>query len=233
MVIVNRGNRVQCLNADIGSLPTTGVSKYRLLEVCDTNQWQFFNGSSWQILGTNTISPLPSIPGDVSGATNSSLSPTGPFWWNSGDTGGGGGLGTGDTYLPFALTTSTTVTDNGYLPGQRLFEADTGKWFRWDGYSWIMDAAPTTIGGTQEKGGGQITFTVTSATQTVFNIPHGIGAIPSIFIVTPGNVFAIGQSATAANQGFSTTANATNIVVSYAVGVATSTSIILNWYAQD
>lgn len=247
MTIVFRGNRIQCMNSDVGSLPTTGVTKGQIAEVCDTNVWMAFNGSSWITLGTNTLSPLASVPGDVNGLVNSSQSPNGPFWWNSGGSGiaddtlgsGGGvagGLGTGSQYLPFQVTTSKTANSNGYLAGQRLFELDTGNSFRWDGEMWQRDQTTNAaVGSTSEKGGGTASITIGTTTQSVFNIPHGIGAIPSIFLVTPANAAAAGGGGTATNTlGFSVTANATNIIVTYQAGIlSTSSPVNFNWLAID
>jgi hypothetical protein len=137
MTVVFRGRKIQCLNAD--SLPTVGVATNMLAEICDTNVWKYFTGSVWTTLGTNTLSPIFTIPGDVNGTTNTSISPTAPFYWNDGGEAGTSGiLGTDvkTVFLPFQVGLSTNPYPFGVLPNQKLFLTDTSTTLTWNGNSW-------------------------------------------------------------------------------------------------
>lgn len=126
MVIVFRGNRIQCLNADVGSLPTTGVSTNMICEVCDTNVWKYFNGSSWTNLGTNTIDPCGEIPGDVNGNFNVNGNANGrrtaPYQW-----------GQGTWEMPFNAILSTQNLPPGNLAGAQILITDTSTTLHWHG----------------------------------------------------------------------------------------------------
>lgn len=65
------------------------------------------------------------------------------------------------------------------------------------------------------------TATPTGAATTVFNIPHGLAAAPRWAAVTPGNALSAAL--------FSVTWDATNLIVTFAVGLTGALS--LQWIA--
>lgn len=86
----------------------------------------------------------------------------------------------------------------------------------------ISENFTTTV--TLGDNGGVSTQNGTGA-QTAFNIPHGLAATPSRFVVTAGSAVA--------SAAYSVTATSTNIVVTFAVAPILGTgNVVLNWMAK-
>lgn len=72
--------------------------------------------------------------------------------------------------------------------------------------------------------GGSASFNGTGA-QTVFNIPHTLGVVPTEYSVDPGSA--------GANALFFVSADATNLIVTFAAAPASGTNnVVLRWQAK-
>lgn len=128
------------MNAD--PLPTTGVSLHQTIEIVDTNVWKYWTGSAWNTIGTNTLHPVITPPGDVtnnaSAKINASINPAaGGINNNVPEANDVHLCATGyGTSAPFVVMESTQMRPSGVIPGQKLFIADTATTLTWNGLTW-------------------------------------------------------------------------------------------------
>lgn len=209
MTIVQLVDRITGLSTD--AKPTTGIPNHRIFEETDTGKWfEFEQGTTtWVLMGQTAVA----THANTSTTTSPNFEPLGI---------------TGNN--PFIVFSSNVAlpaaTGFPVIPlGTKALESDTGNWYRWNGASWVPTAAGSaTAGSTGDKGGGSAVFSG-NGVLTAFNIPHGLGVIPSVFGVAAGS--------TAANILHFVTADATNLTVTFASAPASAANnVTIRWWAK-
>ena len=101
---------------------------------------------------------------------------------------------------------STDIKPTLVPANTKAIETDTDDTYKFNGTSWALVSGAGGGGGL--SAGGQISFSG-NASQTVFNIPHGLSQTPDFISVEPASTDAFGS--------FTRTKTSTNIVITYQI----------------
>lgn len=123
-----------------------------------------------------------------------------------------------------AFTCLSTDTKPTLVPAQtKAIETDTDDTYKFNGTSWALVSGAGGGGGL--SAGGQISFSG-NASQTVFNIPHGLSQTPDFISVEPASTDAFGS--------FTSTKTSSNIVITYQIPPPLgSSNVTFQWGAGD
>lgn len=124
------------------------------------------------------------------------------------------------TTLTITGTVSSSIFDGGTAVSSITIPRFETATFYSNGYHWIVyrtnSGSGTSLnGGTEDQTADGLTL--------VFNIPHGVGSTPTIFSVSPANPN---------STGFATTADSTNLILTYSIAPSTGTDLSWNWFTN-
>lgn len=125
----------------------------------------------------------------------------------------------GDTFTCLSTDTKPTLVP----ANTKAIETDTDDTYKFSGTAWALFSGAGGGGGL--SAGGQISFSG-NASQTVFNIPHGLSQTPDFVSIEPASTDSFGS--------FTTTKTSTNIVITYQIPPPLgSSNVTFQWGAGD